>query len=122
MEVHSCTHSCAHVTHTHDNYAWINWECRYTHAQAKLHQKLLDIQYQLRMSGDGITDTVSASTGRNTHSISPKYNTPPAPSFVKSPTSPPSRSTPTDSVRQMPTPQLENEILKHDLRQSKVCI
>ena len=64
--------------------------------------------------------TSSAGTGRDTHPTSPKYSSPaPVTSYAEPTTSPPPGNAP-HVVRKMPTPQIENEILKHDLRQSKV--
>ena len=62
----------------------------------------------------------AVSTNRDMHPISPKYSSPAPVSSYAEPTTSPSPGNAPLVVRKMPTPQIENEILQHDLRQSKV--
>ena len=94
-----------------------------TVTQARLHQKLMDVQYQLRMSGEGLmVRTGKAGHGRTTHPISSKHSmTAPTPSYKGSAVSPPGTGTSTSGdYWKMPSPQVQSEILKHEAQQSKV--
>ena len=85
--------------------------------QARLHQKLMDVQYQLRMSGEGVmVRTGPTGQGRTPHPIGSKSSLTPQSGSVGSAVSPPS----TGDHRKMPSPQVQNEILKHQVQQSKV--
>lgn len=79
----------------------------------------MDVQYQLRMSGgEGLTVGIKSSD-RASYTISPKHNisvSPPS-NLTVSRASPQSS---TGGVWKLPTPQIEDEILKHEVRQSKV--
>ena len=54
--------------------------------------------------------------GRTPHPISSKHSTTPGSTYVGSAVSPPG----TSDHWKMPTPQVQNEILKHEVQQSKV--
>ena len=90
--------------------------------QAKLHQKLMDVQYQLRMSGEGVMVKTGA-IGHSTtpHPISSKHSVTQqmiSSNMGSSAVSPPG----TGDYWKMPSPQVQNEILKHEVQQSKVKI
>ena len=79
----------------------------------------MDVQYQLRMSGEGVmvrTGTVGHS--RSPHPISSKHSVTPSLSnnVMGSAVSPPG----TGDYWKMPSPQVQNEILKHEVQHSKV--
>ena len=85
--------------------------------QAKLHQKLMDVQYQLRMSGEGVmVKTGAIGHGMSAHPISSKHSVTQQMTSSNMAVSPPG----TGDYWKMPSPQVQNEILKHEVQQSKV--
>lgn len=86
--------------------------------QARLHQKLMDVQYQLRMSGEGVmVRTGPMGHGKTPQPINSKHSvTPLKSSNMGSAVSPLG----TGDYWKMPSPQVQNEILKHEVQQSKV--
>ena len=89
--------------------------------QARLHQKLMDVQYQLRMSGEGVMIRNGAvGHGRSSRPISSKHSMTPTLSDMGSApaVSPPG----TGDYWKTTSPQVQNEILKHEVQQSKVII
>ena len=79
----------------------------------------MDVQYQLRMSGEGATMGTSF-TDRVPHTITPKETISTPVSRVTESTV--SHQSQTADVWVLPTPLVQNEILKHEVRQSKVSI
>ena len=89
--------------------------------QAKLHQKLMNVQYQLRMSGEGVmVKTGAIGHGMSPYPISSKHSMTPqlTSNDMGSAVSPPG----TGDYWKMPSPQVQSEILKHEVQQSKVQI
>ena len=87
--------------------------------QAKVHQKLMDVQYQLRMSGDGVNVIVgggvseSGASRQSYLTTNPKQN-----KTTVSSVSTPSSSTTGYSM--FPATMVQSEILKHEVQCSKV--
>lgn len=79
----------------------------------------MDVQYQLRMCGEGVMVSAGAS-GRASYPISTKHThnniMTPTSNYTESMVSPPGMA----DYWKMPTPQVQNEILKHEVQQSKV--
>ena len=82
----------------------------------------MDVQYQLRMSGEGVmVKTGAIGHGMTPHPISSKHSVTQQNLMISSNIGSSAVSPPgTGDYWKMPSPQVQNEILKHEVQQSKV--